>query len=90
MEGSAGTVTQERFLKFVKDDLCPVLGHYELCEKMSIVLIDNATAHMLPEVKEAIHTCGAYLMHTAPYSSDLNPIEKMFSVYKAMLHWKPN
>ena len=85
MEGSAGTVTQERFLKFVKDDLCPVLGNFELCEKRSIVLMDNATVHMLPEVKEAIHACGAYLMYTAPYSPDLNPIEKMFSVYKAML-----
>ena len=85
LEGSAGTVTQERFLRFVKEDLCPVLGRFEHSEKRSIVLMDNASVHMLPEVKEAIHACGAYLMYTAPYSPDLNPIEKMFSVYKAML-----
>ena len=82
-EGSAGTVMQERFLQFVKDDLCPILGRFELCEKRSIVLMDNASVHMLPEVKEAIHAKGAYFMYTAPYSPDLNPIKKMFPVYKS-------
>ena len=85
MEGSVGTATQDRFLKFVKDDLCPILGRFDQCEKRSIVLMDNASVHMLPEVKEAIHARGAYLMYTAPYSPDLNPIKKMFSVYKAMM-----
>ena len=36
----------------------------------------NLSVHMLLEVKEAIHAGGAYLMYTAPYSPDLNPIEK--------------
>ena len=84
-EGAAGTVTQQRFLKFIKDDLCPILGSFEKSERRSIVILDNATVHMLPEVKEAIHAAGAYLLYTAAYSPDLNPIEKMFSVYKATL-----
>ena len=55
MEGLAGTVTQERFLKFVKDNLWPVLVRFEYCGRQSIVLMDNASVHMLPEMKEAIH-----------------------------------
>mmetsp|Transcript_14007 Transcript_14007/g.30730 ORF Transcript_14007/g.30730 Transcript_14007/m.30730 type:complete len:114 (-) Transcript_14007:25-366(-) len=47
--------------------------------------MDNASVHMLPEVKAAINAAGAYLLYSAPYSPDLNPIEKMFSVYKAAL-----
>ena len=84
-EGAVGTVTQQRFLKFIKDDLCPIWGSFEKSERRSIVILDNATVHMLPEVKEAIHAAGAYLLYTAAYSPDLNPIEKMFSVYKATL-----
>ena len=78
-------MTQQRFLKFVKEDLVPILGSFERSEKRSVVLMDNASVHMLPEVKEAIHNKDAYLMYTPPYSPDLNPIEKMFSVYKAAL-----
>ena len=84
-EGSAGTVTQERFLKFVKEDLCPILGSFEESERRSIVIMDNASVHMMPEVKAAINAAGAYLLYSAPYSPDLNPIEKMFSIYKAAL-----
>ena len=47
--------------------------------------MNNASVHMLPEVKEAIHAAGAYLLYTALYLLDLNPIKKMFSVYKAAL-----
>ena len=47
--------------------------------------MDNASVHMLPEVKEEMHACSAFLMHTAPYSPDVNPIEKMTSVCKTML-----
>ena len=32
-KGSAGTVTKEHFLQFVKDNLCPILGRFEKCEK---------------------------------------------------------
>ena len=35
--------------------------------------------------KETIHAAGAYLLYTASYSLDLNPIKKIFSVYKATL-----
>ena len=50
-----------------------------------MVLMDNASVHMHPGVKEAINSKGAYLLYGAAYSPDLNPIEKMFSVYKACL-----
>ena len=47
--------------------------------------MDNATTHMCNEVEYLIQQAGAVLLYTAPYSPDLNPIEKMFNVYKAYL-----
>lgn len=76
-EGSAGTVTQEWFLKFVKDDLCPIFGRFEHSEKQSIVLMDNVSVHILPEVNRAISACGVYLVYTISYSTDLIQLRKM-------------
>ena len=49
---------------------------------MAIVVMDNASTHMSSEVANLIENAGAYLLYTAPYSPDLNPIEMMFSLYK--------
>ena len=73
------------FLKFVRKKLCPILGDLSLLMRRSVVMMDNASVHMDPRVKEEINKKGAYLLYGAPYSPDLNPIEKMFSVYKAHL-----
>jgi hypothetical protein len=40
---------------------------------------------MDPRVRAAIREAGAILIYLPPYSPELNPIEKMFSVYKARL-----
>ena len=37
------------------------------------------------KVKELINGVGAYLLYTAPYSPDLNPIELAFGEYKKSL-----
>ena len=47
--------------------------------------MDNATTHMCQEVESIIRATGAYLLYTAPYSPDLNPIELCFNVYKHSL-----
>ena len=85
IEGASGTVDSEKFLEWVKQSLCPTLGRYAYSEPRSIVVMDNASTHMTWEVGEAIRETGAYLLYTALYSPDLNPIERAFNVYKQYL-----
>ena len=85
IEGASGTVDSEKFLEWVKQSLCPTLGRFAYSEPRSIVVMDNASTHMTWEVSEAIRETGAYLLYTAPYSPDLNPIERAFNVYKKYL-----
>ena len=80
-----GTIDADRFELWVENFLCPVLGRYEFEEPRSVVILDNASTHHTPRVKELIQAAGAEILYTAPYSPDLNPIEEMFSKYKAML-----
>ena len=73
-EESDGTVTQERFAKFIEFKLLHVLGDFLKDEPCSIVVMDNASVHMGPEVRELMEGAKAHLFYTATYSPDLNPI----------------
>ena len=77
-QGASGTVGQEEFVDWIRYSLVPVLGRYDLNEENSIVVMDNASTHVSPEVANLIESVGAYLLYAAPYSPDLNPIEMMF------------
>ena len=80
-----GTVDTERFERYVENYLVPVLGRFVDDEPRSIVVMDNASIHISERVRDLIEGAGAKLIYTAPYSPELNPIEFMFSVYKAGL-----
>ena len=56
-----------------------------MCMRRLVAMMNNASVHVDPRVKEEINKRGAYLLYSAPYSPDLNPIDKMFSVYKVHL-----
>ena len=84
-DGASGTVGEVEFVDWVKNSLVPTLGNYLNNEKRSIVVMDNASTHMNDDVERLIRDAGAVLLYTAPYSPDLNPIEKMFNVYKMFL-----
>mmetsp|Transcript_25939 Transcript_25939/g.31981 ORF Transcript_25939/g.31981 Transcript_25939/m.31981 type:complete len:167 (+) Transcript_25939:335-835(+) len=84
-EGAAGTVDATYFEEWVAHYLCPTLGNYAIGEPRSIVVMDNASTHMDGRVATLIRSKGAYLLYTAPYSTDLNPIECAFNVYKTQL-----
>jgi transposase len=47
--------------------------------------MDNLSSHKRVAVKEKIEAAAAPLRFLTPYSPDFNPIEKAFSLLKAML-----
>ena len=47
--------------------------------------MDNASKHLNRQVADVIEAKAAYLLYTAPYSPDLNPIELGFNCYKKSL-----
>ena len=67
------------FLAFVAQLLCPALRPGD------VVVMDNLSAHKVPEVRQCIENQGATLLYLPPYSPDLNPIEKAWAKLKQML-----
>jgi transposase len=74
-----GTLNGQVFLFFLEHFLCPVL------QPGQIVILDNAKAHGVEEVRELIESKGARLLYLPPYSPDLNPIELAWSKVKHYL-----
>ena len=50
-----------------------------------VVVFDNLSSHLSPEVFEAIGRAGASVLPLPPYSPDYTPIEEMFSKFKEFL-----
>jgi transposase len=69
----------ETFLAYVHQSLCPTL------QAGDTVILDNLSSHKVRGVAKAIRATGATLLYLAPYSPDVNPIEKLFSKLKALL-----
>lgn len=74
-----GAVNGALFLAYVRQQLVPTLGAGD------IVVLDNLSAHKVAGVREAIESAGAHVWYLPPYSPDLNPIETVFSKFKALL-----
>ena len=51
----------------------------------NIVVLDNLRSHKQQRVTAAIEEAGGRVEFLPPYSPDLNPIEKMWSKFKAIL-----
>jgi transposase len=49
----------------------------------SIIILDKATVHHGGRLMDICDTAGVLLLYLPPYSPDLNPIEKVFSVLKS-------
>ena len=74
-----GTMHGTAFLAYVEQVLVPTLS------LVDIVVIDNLPAHKPVAVRQAIERTGAELRFPPPYSPDFNPIEMVFSKFKAFL-----
>ena len=59
----------EIFLTWIEQVLCPELT------KNQVVVMDNASFHRSPKIRELIESRGAELKYLPTYSPDLNPIE---------------
>ena len=51
----------------------------------SVLVMGNAQIHHNGQVAEILESQGCLLLYLPPYSPDLNPIEKGFSIYKLAL-----
>jgi transposase len=80
--GASGTVNKQVFIDWLTLEILPLLGNFEKGEPHSIVILDNASIHMDEEIVRRIQSKGAYILYTAAFSPDINPIEKMFVIYK--------
>ena len=74
-----GAMNAAIFLAYLEQCLAPTL------KRGDIVVMDNVATHRVEGVCEAIEAAGATLRYLPPYSPDLNPIEKSYSMFKAFL-----
>jgi transposase len=74
-----GAMNGETFRAYVEQVLVPTL------KRGDIVFMDNAPAHKVAGVRDAIEAGGAIPVYLPAYSPDLNPIEQIFAKLKAIL-----
>ena len=76
----SGGTTVERFKQYLKTDLLPHLNGD------SVLVMDNMKSHHAKAVKDLLDNSGVRYIYLPPYSPDLNPIEKLWSKVKSLLH----
>jgi transposase len=76
-------VNKQVFIDWLTLKILPLLGSFEKGKPLSIVILDNASILMDEEIVSLIQSKGAYILYTAAFTPDINPIEKMFVIYKA-------
>lgn len=74
-----GAMNREAFETYVEKVLAPSLSDGD------VVIMDNLAAHKGSKVRQLIERAGARLLLLPPYSPDLNPIERLFAKFKALL-----
>ena len=71
-----GTCNTDLFIEWTQQQLVPSLT------KGQTVIMDNASIHKSPKVRELIQSAGCKLIYLPPYSPDLNPIETFWANMK--------
>ena len=75
-----GNVNGEKFERFVRSCLLPVIQPFNWTNPHSVVILDNASIHHVDTISELVEDqAGARLLFLPPYSPDLNPLEEVFS-----------
>ncbi|MCL2291660.1 MAG: transposase [Candidatus Bathyarchaeota archaeon] len=74
-----GVLNGDLFALYVKYVLAPTLNEGD------VLLLDNLSSHKVVGVFDPIYECGAFVWFLSAYSSDLNPIELLWSKVKFVL-----
>ena len=74
-----GPMNGEIFRVYIEHFLIPTLNPGD------IVIMDNLSSHKVAGVREALEEVEATALYLPPYSPGLNPIEQVFSKFKALL-----
>ena len=79
-----GPMNADIFERYIETQLAPTLN------KGDVVVLDNLPAHKRDSIRRVVGKRGAWLLFLPPYSPDFNPIELVFSKFKAhMKRLKP-
>ena len=71
-----GSCDTRLFVAWIEQQLVPSL------KKGKTVVMDNASFHKSPQIRQLIEQTGCKLIYLPPYSPDLNPIETFWAHMK--------
>lgn len=74
-----GSCNREVMEKWLEEQLLPQ------CEEGTVLVMDNASFHKGGKIKELIEGAKCELLYLAPYSPDMNPIEKCWGWMKRII-----
>ena len=74
-----GSLNSELFKEYIEKFLAPALSSGD------IVVLDNSSVHRAKGVLDSLIERGIIVLFLPPYSSDFNPIEKLWSKMKSFL-----
>ena len=78
-----GTTTADLFVEFVEERVLPYCSPYP--GPRSVLILDNASIHKNPRLRQLCDEAGVLLKFLPPYSPDYNPIEATFKDLKAWI-----
>jgi transposase len=77
-----GSFNADRFNNFIRKLLTKMTPYPG---PRSVLVMDNASVHHTPELRQMCEEAGVVLLYLPPYSPDFNPIETSFSALKAWM-----
>ena len=80
-----GSVNSDVFRLFLLD----LIGILKRGQFRYVIIMDNVAFHKTQLVKELVESQGINILYTAPWSCELNPIEYVFSIWKARVKIPP-
>ena len=84
-EAFRGTLNGRKFIDFLRGSLIPEMLPFDGSSARSVLVLDNCSVHHVGSALELLRQAGILVIFLPPYSSDLNPVEELFSAVKYYL-----